>query len=840
MSKKVKYTPMIEQYLKIKEDYADALVFFRLGDFYELFFDDAIIASKVLEIALTKRSAGEDIPMCGVPHHAVNPYLEKLINKGFKVAIVEQTTPPGQGLVEREVVKVISPGQVIDDGILNERKNNYIAAISLGEIGYMLAYIDISTGESYLVKGLEKKEVKDLVLTLEIKEVVLSSEYDLDLINFLKDSQVIINYYSNLDLLNNKLVNDLDIESKRLASLLINYLNEMQKTPLVHLMPFSVRFKDEVVRVDYLVKRHLEIFESNTFNPKTTLIYWLDKTSTAMGSRMLRYWLNHPIRNQAKLEERYEHIEAFSNLRLQEEIKEILRYIYDINRIVARISTSNANARDIYNLGKSLQQVPLVKETLKKFNHPKLSALADKLDAHDEISNLIARAIDDNPPIVLKEGGIIKEGYNQELDEIKFLQSHGEEWLESFEAREREKTGIKNLRVGFNRVHGYYIEITKGNLNLVSDEFGYERRQTLVNSERFINPELKEMETKILNANERAINLEYELFVEIRNEIKPYTSSLQTLCNDIALIDVYNSLSEVALQNDYVKPVISSDRNVEIIEGRHPVVEKMTTYVKNDIIMNKGEIFLITGPNMSGKSTYMRMFAVIVYLAQIGSFVPAKSAKLPLYNAIFTRIGSSDDISGGKSTFMVEMVESNEALRSADENSLILFDEIGRGTATYDGMALAQGIIEYIHEKIKAQTLFSTHYHELTQLEESLRRLTNLHVKAKEENDKMIFLYQIEKGKSDRSYGLQVAALAGLPPTLLKRSNQILKKLESKENQVEIDIFNYEEVLMEDEIKVVDSYTQQVLDEIRYVDFNQMTPIEALIFLKNIQDKLKK
>jgi len=840
MSKKVKYTPMIEQYLKIKEDYADALVFFRLGDFYELFFDDAIIASKVLEIALTKRSAGEDIPMCGVPHHAVSPYLEKLINKGFKVAIVEQTTPPGQGLVEREVVKVISPGQVIDDGILNERKNNYIAAISLGEIGYMLAYIDISTGESYLVKGLEKKEVKDLVLTLEIKEVVLSSEYDLDLINFLKDSQVIINYYSNLDLLNNKLVNDLDIESKRLASLLINYLNEMQKTPLVHLMPFVVRFKDEVVRVDYLVKRHLEIFESNTFNPKTTLIYWLDKTSTAMGSRMLRYWLNHPIRNQAKLEERYEHIEAFSNLRLQEEIKEILRYIYDINRIVARISTSNANARDIYNLGKSLQQVPLVKETLNKFNHPKLSALADKLDAHDEISNLIARAIDDNPPIVLKEGGIIKEGYNQELDEIKFLQSHGEEWLESFETREREKTGIKNLRVGFNRVHGYYIEITKGNLNLVSDEFGYERRQTLVNSERFINPELKEMETKILNANERAINLEYELFVEIRNEIKPYTSSLQTLCNDIALIDVYTSLSEVALQNDYVKPVISSDRNVEIIEGRHPVVEKMTTYVRNDIIMNKGEIFLITGPNMSGKSTYMRMFAVIVYLAQIGSFVPAKSAKLPLYNAIFTRIGSSDDISGGKSTFMVEMVESNEALRSADENSLILFDEIGRGTATYDGMALAQGIIEYIHEKIKAQTLFSTHYHELTQLEESLRRLTNLHVKAKEENDKMIFLYQIEKGKSDRSYGLQVAALAGLPPTLLKRSNQILKKLESKENQVEIDIFNYEEVLKEEEIKVVDSYTQQVLDEIRYVDFNQMTPIEALIFLKNIQDKLKK
>ena len=839
MSKKVKYTPMIEQYLKIKEDYADALVFFRLGDFYELFFDDAIIASKVLEIALTKRSAGEDIPMCGVPHHAVSPYLEKLINKGFKVAIVEQTTPPGQGLVEREVVKVISPGQVIDDGILNERKNNYIGAISLAEIGYMLAYIDISTGESYLLKGLEKKEVKDLILSLEIKEVLLSSEYDLELINFLEDSNVIINYYSNPNLLNNKLVKDLDIEAKRLASLLINYLNEMQKTPLNHLMPFALEHKDEVVRVDYLVKRHLEIFESNTFNPKTTLIYWLDKTSTAMGSRMLRYWLNHPIRNQQKLEERYEYIESFSNLRLQEQIKDVLRYIYDINRIVGRITTSNANARDLYHLGQSLKQVPLLKEILNNFDNPKLNRLSEQLDSHEKIANLINHSIIENPPIVIKEGGIIKEGFNQELDEIKFLQSHGEEWLEAFEQREREKTGIKNLRVGFNRVHGYYIEITKGNLSLVSDEFGYERRQTLINSERFINPELKEMETKILNANERAINLEYELFVEIRNEVKPYISSLQTLCNDIALIDVYVSLSEVALENDYVKPTLSNDRKVKVIAARHPVVEKMTTYVRNDIIMDKGEIFLITGPNMSGKSTYMRMFAVIVYLAQIGSFVPAKEAILPLYNALFTRIGSSDDISGGKSTFMVEMVESNEALRSADSESLILFDEIGRGTATYDGMALAQGIVEYIHEKIKAQTLFSTHYHELTALDQSLSRLTNLHVKAKEENNKMIFLYQIEKGKSDRSYGLQVAALAGLPPTLLKRSSQILKKLESKDNQIEIDIFNYEEVLQEEEIKVVDSYTQQVLDEIKYVDFNQMTPIEALIFLKNLQDKLK-
>ena len=840
MSQKVKYTPMIEQYLKIKEDYADALVFFRLGDFYELFFDDAIVASKVLEIALTKRSAGEDIPMCGVPHHSVSPYLEKLINKGFKVAIVEQTSPPGGGLVEREVVKVISPGQVIDDGILNEKKNNYFGAIALGEAGYYLAYIDISTGESYLTKGLTKNEMQDLILSLEIKEVLLSHEYDNHLIKFLEDNTIIVNYYQNPTVLNNKLVNNLDLESKRIASLLINYLQELQKGYLNHLMPFIVEHKKEIAKVDYQVKRHLEILESNTHNPKTTLLYWLDKTETAMGSRLLKYWLNHPIRDITKLNQRYDFIQSFLNLKLQNELKEHLRYIYDINRIVGRISAGNANAKDLINLKNTLKIIPDLKQALYSYDSNILRLLADGLNEHSEIYDLLEISIKENPPLVIKEGGIIKFGYNKELDEIIYLQEHGKEWLQDFEEQEREKTGIKNLRVRYNRVHGYFIEITKGNLHLVTDEFEYERKQTLIGSERFINKELKEMEVKILNADERGVNLEYELFVEIRKKLEQFTTSLQTLAINISHIDVYLSLAIVALEYNYVRPQLTLDRSVKILEGRHPVVEKTTTFVNNDIVMNEGEIFLITGPNMSGKSTYMRMFALIVYLAQIGSFVPAKEAHLPVYDAIYTRIGSSDDISGGKSTFMVEMVESNNALKGATNESLILFDEIGRGTATYDGMALAQGMIEYIHEKIKAQTLFSTHYHELTVLEESLKNLTNLHVRAKEEDNTMVFLYQVERGKSDRSYGLQVASLAGLPASLLKRSGAILKKLEAKENPVELDIFNYVDILKEPEIITLDSETQQILDEIKDVNFDQMTPFDALIFLKHLQDKLKK
>ena len=840
MTTKIKYTPMIEQYLKIKEDYADALVFFRLGDFYELFFDDAIIASKILEIALTKRSAGEDIPMCGVPYHSVGPYLEKLINKGFKVAIAEQVTEPGKGLVEREVVKIISPGQVIDDGILNDRKNNYIAALDLAETGYEMSYIDISTGEAYIKRGLTKDELYNEIITLEIKEVILSLEYDKELIDFLESRNIFKTFYSNKNILTNKLVKNLPNDSKKIASYLLNYLNETQKY-LSHLMPFEIRQKDELMKIDLEVQKHLEITQSNTQNPKTTLLYWLDETETAMGSRLLKNWLQTPLKQKSQLEKRFDHVEAFMNLKLQHELKEILKYIYDINRIVARISAHSASPKDLDNLKQTLALVPNLKDVLSQFDNKILTNLSENINPHEDIRKLLERSIKENPPLIMRDGGYIKDGYSKELDEYRYIKDHSKTWMANFLEEQKEITGIKNLKIGYNKVFGYYLEVTKGNLDLVKDDFNWERKQTLVNSERFINPELKDHETKILEATDKIINLEEGLFKKVRKEVFKKTHTLQKLAYLISEIDVYMSLAKVAMESNYVRPKINKKRDVKIIEARHPVVEKGVTFVKNDITMKEGEIFLITGPNMSGKSTYMRMFAMIAYMAQVGSFVPAKEATLPLYDAIYTRIGASDDISSGKSTFMVEMVESNEALTNATKDSLILFDEIGRGTATYDGMALAQGMIEYIHEAIGCQTLFSTHYHELTQLEETLSRLTNLHVKAREENNKMVFLYEVEPGKSDRSYGLQVAALANLPKPLLKRSNQILKKLEEKDTQVTMDIFNYEEILdQEEDINILDSNTQQVLDELEYLDLNQMTPFEALMYLKNIQDKLKK
>lgn len=839
--KQIKYTPMVEQYLKIKEDYADALVFFRLGDFYELFFDDAIIASKVLEIALTKRAAGENIPMCGVPHHAVIPYLQKLIKKGFKVAIAEQTSEPGKGLVDREVVRLITPGQVIDEGILAETLNNYVAYLGMIETGYVLAYVDISTGESYLTYGLDKKTVLGLVLTLEIKEVVLNTEYDLEINAFLKENNILVTVIPAKLILNNKIVNNLPNYLKRPASQLISYLTESQKTRLEHLMAFKIEKQEEILKLDYLVKKHLELLESNTNNPKTTLNYWLDKTETAMGSRLLKHFINQPLKDVDKLNERYDYLEALLSPTLSFDLSEHLKYVYDINRILGRVSLNNANAKDLANLKVSLNIIPKIKDILIKANDEKLVTLANKIDTHQELYELLEKAIVDYPPLVIKEGGIIKEGFNEELDQLKYLESHGKEWLESFQNNEREKTGIKNLKVGYTSVFGYYIEISKANLNLVLPEYNYDRKQTLVNSERFITPELKETETKLLNAKEKAINVEYELFKAIRDKVYEKTVSLQELALAISSLDVYLSLAKAAREYNYVRPTLTSEKEVKIIGGRHPVVERTTDFVKNNVMMKPGEMFLITGPNMSGKSTYMRMFALIVFMAQIGSFVPADEANFPLYDAIFTRIGSSDDIAGGKSTFMVEMVEANDALSNATSDSLILFDEIGRGTATYDGMALAQGMIEYIHQKIKAQTLFSTHYHELTILENSLERLTNLYVKATNKDNKMIFLYQVEYGKSDRSYGLQVAALANLPASLLKRSEQILKNLESKESKISVDIFNYQDVLDDqEEINVIDTITQQVIDDLKYIDTDQMTPLEALIMIKSLQNKLKK
>ena len=836
---KQQFTPMMQQYLTIKEDYADALVFFRLGDFYEMFFDDAILASKVLEIALTSRDAGQKVPMCGVPFHSVKPYIQRLIEKGFKIAIVEQVTEPGKGLVKREVVRLITPGTVFEDGILDAQSNNFIGNLMLTEQGYILSYVDISTGEAHITDGLDKKTALDQIYSLDMKEIVLPIHFDKDFVKSLQDDQRLVSFSDQFQMVDLKATHHLEREQKRAASHLINYLVETQKTALVHLLPFEVIHLSGHMRMDYRVKKHLEIDESLSNNQTTTLLNLLNHCETAMGSRLLKNYLNHPLDDKEALLNRYDMIDAFSTYQYREDVLSHLRYIYDINRIVGRIAFNTVNARDLEQLKETLKHIPGLKETLALYQHPKIDQMIKDMDDHHELMAYLERAIHPEPPLSLKDGGIIKEGFSQKLDELRDIDLHGQTWLSEYEQQEREKTGIKNLRVGYNRVFGYYIEVSKGNSALVKDEFGYERKQTLTNSERFITPLLKEKEDDLLHAKDRAMALEYDLFKEIRDFSLTYTVSLQELSLKIAEIDLYLNFAIISEKNRYVRPIISQTRDVKVIKGRHPVVEKFTTFVENDVIMKEGEIFLITGPNMSGKSTYMRMFAVIVYMAQIGCFVPADQAVLPLYDAIYTRIGSSDDLSGGKSTFMVEMVESNEALTKASERSLILFDEIGRGTATYDGMALAQGMIEYIHEKIKAQTLFSTHYHELTVLESSLSRLTNLCVKAKEEHDTMVFLHHVEKGTTDKSYGIQVASLAHLPKSLIARSKEILRKLEDKENKVALDLFNYD-AYEEKEIQVISPVEVELLEDIERLDIDHLTPIDALLLLKHYQSLMKK
>lgn len=836
---KQQFTPMMQQYLSIKEDYADALVFFRLGDFYEMFFDDAVIASKVLEIALTSRDAGQKVPMCGVPFHSVKPYIQKLIEKGFKIAIVEQVTEPGKGLVKREVVRLITPGTVFEDGILDAKTNNFIASLLLTEQGYVLSYVDISTGESFLSDGLDKKSALDLIYSLDIREVVLPPNFDKDFIESLQDNQRLVSSSDLFHSVDQSSTKHLDREQKRAVSHLLNYLQDTQKQLITHLMPFRIVHQNGHMRLDYRVKKHLEIDESLSNNPQTTLLHWLNECQTAMGSRLLKSYLNHPLNDEVELNHRYDMIDALTPYPYRSDVLSALKYIYDINRIVGRISFNTVNARDFEQLKETLKRVPELKEALSKYHHPKIDLMLTTMNAHEDFCEYLDRAIHPEPPITLKDGGIIKEGFDAKLDELRDIDRHGQSWLLKFELDERERTGIKNLRVGYNRVFGYYIEVSKGNSLLVKEEFGYDRKQTLTNSERFISPVLKEKEDDLLHAKEKAMSLEYEIFKEIREYALNFTVSLQELAYNIAYIDVFLNLAIIAEKYHYVRPTLQASRRVSIMKGRHPVVEHFTSFVENDVVMDEGEIFLITGPNMSGKSTYMRMFAVIAYMAQIGSFVPAKEAILPCYDAIYTRIGSSDDLSGGKSTFMVEMVESNEALTKATERSLILFDEIGRGTATYDGMALAQGMIEYIHEKIKAQTLFSTHYHELTVLENTLSRLTNLCVKAKEEKDTMIFLHHVEKGTTDKSYGIQVASLAHLPKSLINRSKEILLKLENKENRVALDLFNYTQY-EEENVDVISSECMSVIEDLEKIDINTLTPIDALLLIKHYQTLIKK
>lgn len=818
------------QYLEIKEENQDAIVMFRLGDFYEMFFDDAILVSKALNLALTGKNAGvkERVPMCGVPYHSVTGYIQKLIDLGHKVAIVEQLSEPGKkGIVKRGVVQIITPGTIMDSS-LNEKRNNYIGALGIFDFNYTLAYCDISTGEFYVV-NIDKKDhiLKNYIDSLGLKEMVVEDDWTMD--------GLFISQYKN-DQFNEKykkiFENIKDLKEVKICSLLLNYMLETQKRELEHIQKIQEVKTDDYIYMDSYTQKSLELIKNLNNENYGSLLWLLDDTKSAMGGRMLRQWIERPLVNQEKIEKRMDIIEIFiDNFIERETIKDIINDIYDLEKLAGRIAFGNVNARDLKWIASSLKVIPELKHQLLSLDYPYTHELADQLVDLNHLTQTIDQAIVDNPPLTLKEGGLIKEGYNQELDELRYIRENGKQWLSEFEAKERERTGIKGLKIGYNRVFGYYIEVTKSYLPMIKDEFEYTRKQSISNAERFVTPELKEMEAKILSANDRMIALEYEIFVQIREYIKKDVHLIQDVAAVVAQIDVYQSLASKASQNGYVRPKFNSEHTLDIVNGRHAVVEQVISrqnYVPNDIHMSQDEsILLITGPNMGGKSTYMRQIALSVIMAQIGSFVPADEANMPVFDQIFTRIGASDDLISGQSTFMVEMLEANNALRYATKDSLIIFDEIGRGTATFDGMAIAQSMIEYIATSIQCITLFSTHYHELTMMDESFH-IQNVHASASVENDHIVFLYKIKPGRSHRSYGINVAQLAKLPDEVIQRSQVILQSLEN--NNIEKVVSD----VQEPQTIQKESAVEKALERIDPMSLSPLDALSTLIELKKL------
>lgn len=850
---KNKYTPMMRQYLEIKEQYPDTLVFFRLGDFYEMFFNDALVASRELEIVLTGRDAGtqnDRVPMCGVPHHAVNSYIERLSEKGYKVAIVEQLEEPnGQKLVKRDIVKIVTPGTNIDQEYLNEKNNSYLGCVDKISNGYFLAYIELSTGETKITQFDAIELVYSELSKLAIKEIVVSKNFNHSICQFLSNNYGILVSYSdetNIDSYMDHLVDTLNEKEKECAKRLLFYVVQTQKRVLVHLQPFTKYQTKDYLRLSENSIRNLEIVETNKgVKFKNNLFVVLDHCSTAMGSRFLKKSLLYPLVNLNKINQRLDIIEELQRNYLHtNDLKSQLQEIYDLERIVGRISYGNLTPKDLIQLRISLGVLPNVKLILSKMKGKVLPQIGESINDFKELHSLLFRAIDENAGYTLKDGNVIKNGFNEELDKIRNIGSTNREYLTNLELRERERTGIKNLKVGYNRVFGYYIEVTKSNLEMVKDEYGYIRKQTTSNSERYITQELKEREALILRSSEMSIELEIKIFNEIREQCKDNTVMLQKLSSIISELDMLISLSEVAKKNNYVRPTFSLYNDLEIIGGRHPIIEDVIEgeFIPNDLTLyNADKVLLITGPNMSGKSTFMRQNALIAIMAQIGSFVPATKATLPIFDQIFTRIGSSDNIMGGESTFMVEMLEVNEALTNATEQSLIIFDEVGRGTATYDGMSLAQAIIEYLHNNVKAKCLFSTHYHELTNLDKSLGFLKNVHVEAKVGGnlEDLIFLHKVVPGPSDESYGINVASLAKIPLPVVLRAKDILEKLESSNhyNSEELSINNYKEPVIIDK---TDPRLKELYNEIKNVDLDSMKPIDALLYLSKLKDEVNK
>ena len=840
-----KVSPMMRQYLETKDNYEDVILFYRIGDFYEMFFEDAINVSHDLELTLTGKNAGldEKIPMCGVPHHAANIYIDKLIDKGYKVAICEQVEDPkdAKGIVKREVIRIVSKGTVMSDDMLDAKNNNFIGALKdLGHC-FSLSYADLSTGEfiSVLVEYELEKIINEIVND-NITELIINGNVDPRITNTLKNNYSITISKEDCDI-EIKEYKDLykDIKDVRIISsvcVLLNYLTSTQKRSIDHLQNVKVKDYKTYLKMDIHTKRNLELTENLRTKERTYSLLWLlDKTKTAMGSRMLKQMIENPLIDKEEIENSYDMVsKLLEEFLLKDELKELLNEVYDLERLAGRVSFGNANARDLLQLKSSLKVLPRIKEIV--------SILGFNLVIDDltDLYEFLDKSIYENPPITLKEGYLIKSGYNKELDDLKLARSGGKDFIAKLEEKEKERTGIKNLRVGYNRVFGYYIEVSKGNSRQVKEEFGWERKQTLANNERFITPELKEKEQLILGAEEKIINLEYELFTNIRCKVKEVIPTIQLTAKMVAKLDVMIAFATVTEENNYTRPIITPDKEVKIIEGRHPVVEKVLNgeFVSNDIIFTKDKyVELITGPNMAGKSSYMRQMAMIVIMAQIGCFVPARKAYLPIFDKIFTRIGASDDLVSGESTFMVEMKEANRAILGATEHSLILFDELGRGTATYDGISLAQAIIEYIHDNIKAITFFSTHYHELTSLEEHKAHIKNVHVSAHEENGVITFLHKVKDGSVDKSYGIHVAKLAQLPDSLIKRADEILKTYENKKPKKEV--VSQISMNLEESVAPINKYDiiKKKLDDINPLELSPMEALNVLYELKSEMDK---
>ncbi|ADK06332.1 TPA: DNA mismatch repair protein MutS [Bacillus anthracis] len=888
------YTPMIQQYLKVKADYQDAFLFFRLGDFYEMFFEDAVKAAHELEITLTSRDGGssERIPMCGVPYHAAKNYIEQLVEKGYKVAVCEQVEDPktAKGVVRREVVQLITPGTMMEGRTIDEKENNFLAALTHFEDGsYALACNDLTTGQNTVT--LLTGSVEDILLEVYAtgsKEIVVDSSFSKDELNKLTETlKMTISYEDATAIpegLEHLVKNVSQAKLIKAVGRLFNYVIRTQKRSLDHLQPVEIYYTNQFMKIDVHSKRNLELTETLRTKEKTGSLLWLlDKTKTAMGGRMLKQWMERPLIQKERIEERLEMVETFVNdYFLREDLKEKLKEVYDLERLAGKVAFGNVNARDLLQLRRSLLQVPAILEAISLLDNAYAARLIQGADPCESLTELLGRSIQENPPLSIKDGDIIKDGYNDKLDQYRYVSKNGKTWIAELEKRERDITGIKSLKIGYNRIFGYYIEVTKANLGALP-EGRYERKQTLANAERFITDELKEKETLILEAEEKIVQLEYDLFTALREEVKVFIPKLQHLAKVISELDVLQSFATVSEEEQFVKPVLTTKREIFIKDGRHPVVEKVLNgklYVPNDCIMpEKMDVFLITGPNMSGKSTYMRQLALVTVMSQIGCFVPATEAVLPVFDQIFTRIGAADDLISGQSTFMVEMLEAKNAIANASERSLILFDEIGRGTSTYDGMALAQAIIEHIHDQIGAKTLFSTHYHELTVLEESLDQLKNVHVSAIEENGKVVFLHKIQDGAADKSYGIHVAQLAELPDSLIARAKEVLAQLEGqedivipkrvevkaqeqevipepvvvKEEPVEIEetkveneeesqlsFFGTEQSSKKQDKPVLDAKETAVLAQIKKIDLLDMTPLEAMNELYRLQKKLKK